>query len=111
MVVDDWPDYEYVSTAQSAVGWCYEALRELGKIPKEQADALIEQAFTAVLAKYPDSRAVDYAAIRLAAISIERGDSTSAAAYYRMFLKSAQPDDPRIQAIKAELEKMEGGQQ
>jgi len=110
-VLDDWPDYEYVSTAQSAIGWCYEALRELGKIPKEQADPLIEQAFTAVLAKYPDSRAVDYAAIRLAAISIERGDSTSAAAYYRMFLKSAQPDDPRIQAIKAELEKLEGGQQ
>ncbi len=94
---------------QAAIGWSYEALVYTGKLTKEQGTPLIEQAYNAVLQNYPDSHAGDYASIKLAEMSIERGDNTAAAGYYRVFLNLASPDNPNIAGVKAKLEKLEGG--
>ena len=109
VVLDDWPDYEHAAVAQAAIGWSYEALVHRGKLTKEQAGPLIEQAYSAVLEKYADSPYADDAAIKLAEMSIERGDNTAAAGYYRVFLDRASPDNPNIAGVKAKLEKLEGG--
>jgi tetratricopeptide (TPR) repeat protein len=107
-VVDDYPDFEYACGAQAGVGWCYELMVKAGKITKEQAEPLIEQAYTNVLARYPDSYIADYAAEQLALMSEERGDKSSAAQYYRIFLEKAHPEDKRIEKVTAKLSELEG---
>ena len=106
-VVDDYADFEYVGGAQCAIGWSYETLRNSGKIPKEQANPIIEQAYTAVLTKYPDCYVANYAAFQLAGMSAEKGDKISAIAYYKKFLELANPQDVRIASAKEILEKLE----
>ena len=106
-MVDDYADFEYVGGAQCAIGWSYETLRNSGKIPKEQANPIIEQAYTAVLTKYPDCYVANYAAFQLAGMSAEKGDKISAIAYYKKFLELANPQDVRIASAKEILEKLE----
>ena len=107
-VVDDYPDFAYVGGAQCAIGWSFEALRNSGKIPKEQANPIIEQAYTAVLTKYPDCYVANYAAFQLAGMSAEKGDKISAIAYYKKFLDLAKPQDVRIARVKETLSRLEG---
>jgi tetratricopeptide (TPR) repeat protein len=106
-VVDDYPDYEKAGGAQCAVGWCYEMLVSTGKIPKEQAEPIIEEAYKAVLTNYPDCPIAHYAARRLGDISIEKGDKAGAIAYYKQFLELASPEHYQLAAIKAKLEQLE----
>jgi tetratricopeptide (TPR) repeat protein len=106
-VVADWPDYKYAGGAQCAIGWSYEVLRDSGKIPKEQANPLIEQAYIAVLTDYPDCYVAHYAAFQLAEMSAEKGDKISAIAYYKKFLELAPPEHSRLAEAKAKLAKME----
>jgi tetratricopeptide (TPR) repeat protein len=107
-VVDDWPGFEYVCGAQAAVGWCYEALRDSGKIPKEQANPIIEQAYAAVLTNFSDCYVADYVTLRLARINLDKGDKVAAAAYYGKFLELVHPEDKRIPVIKGILAELEG---
>jgi tetratricopeptide (TPR) repeat protein len=107
-VVDDYNDYEYVCGAQCAIGWSYEVLRDSGKIPKEQANPIIEQAYTAVLTKYPDCYVANYAAFQLAGMMLEKGDKAGAVVYYKKFLELAKPQDVRIASVKETLSRLEG---
>jgi len=82
------------------------------RYPKEQANAIIEEAYTAVLANFSDCYVADYATLRLVRINLDKGDKVAATAYCRKFLELAHPEDKRIPAIKgilAELERFDTG--
>jgi tetratricopeptide (TPR) repeat protein len=107
-VVDEYPGFEYVCGAQAGVGWCYEAILKAGAIPKEQADPIIEQAYTKVLTNYPDCYVADYVAYQLAEMSVAKGDKIAAAGYYRIFLERTNPKNNRTEFVKAKLAELEG---
>ncbi len=106
-IVDNYPDYKNICNAQAAIGWCYEALARSENWPKEAALPLIEEAYKAVLDNYPNGNMVYYAAYRLGELSIEKGDKAGAITYYRKFLEKANPQDTRIEAVKAKIASLE----
>jgi TolA-binding protein len=106
-IVDNYPDFENICNAQAAVGWCYEAIAREENWPKEAVLPLIEEAYKAVLDKYPNGNMVYYAAYRLAELSVEKGDKASAITYYRKFLEKAHPQDTRIETVKAKIASLE----
>jgi len=107
-VVNDWPDFKYAGGAQCAVGWCYEELRNEGKAPKETVNPLIEEAYKEVINKYPDCYIANYAALRLAELSAEKGDKANAITYYKKFLELTKPGNCQIDTVKAKLAELEG---
>jgi len=107
-VVDNWPDYQYAWSAQCLVGSCYKRLRDLGKLPESVANPKIEQAYKAVLEKYPDSAAVPSASLKLGHLNLEMSRNIDAAQYFELFLATANPNDPRIKSVEARLEELKG---
>jgi tetratricopeptide (TPR) repeat protein len=107
-VVDNWPEFEYACGAQAGVGWCYEALRSTGAIPKEQADPIIEQIYISVLDNYPNCYISHYAAFQLAEMNAEKGNKVNAITYYRKFLELAKPGNSRTEEVKIKLAKLGG---
>jgi TolA-binding protein len=105
--IENGPMFQYTWNAQAAIGWCYEALARSEKWPKEAALPLIEEAYKAVLDKYPNGNMAYYAAYRLGELSIEKGDKAGAITYYRKYLEKAHPQDTRIETIKAKLTTLE----
>ena len=105
--------------AQAAIGWSYEAvapaiprrLVHTGKLTKQQAGPLIEQAYSAVLEKYADSEFADDAAFKLAELNEQRGDVVAAAGYYRIFLELADANDQRAAIAQKRAAVLEGGSQ
>jgi tetratricopeptide (TPR) repeat protein len=108
-VVDDWPDYQYAWSAQCLIGECYEKLRDSGCISKTEAEPKIEQAYQAVIEKYPDCSLVGHACLKLGDMYLQKGEREKAAACFELFLSKAHPDDPRRGMVKGRLEKL-GGQ-
>jgi TolA-binding protein len=106
-VVDNYPDYENVCACQAAIGWSYEALIGRENWPKEAVEPLIEEAYKAVLDKYPDCYMAHYAAYRLAEMSVEKGNKSDAITYYKKFLELAKQGDGRIEKVKAALISLE----
>jgi hypothetical protein len=99
-------------------------LRDEGGVPKEGVNPLIEQAYKAILANYPNCYAVNEVSYRLAGLMLEKGDKANAIMYYQKFLDSAKPpqygsaqcsasqkQDGRIEIVKAKLTELtaEGG--
>jgi tetratricopeptide (TPR) repeat protein len=107
-VVDNYPDFEHICAAKAAIGWCYEILRNDGKLTKEEINPFIEQVYMDVLEEYPDCYVGDYVAYRLGELNLEKGDTVNAALYYRKFLELARPSDMRIEDVNEKLEKLEG---
>jgi TolA-binding protein len=99
-VVDDYPQYEFVWSAQSWLGDCYEKLRDTGADPK--AEAKMEQAFKAVIEKYPDCPSVEHACLKLAELGFSRKRPVEAAMYLELFLQTS-PDDPRVPKVLYDL--------
>ncbi len=93
-VVDDWPDYQYACNAQCIIGECYEKLRDSGALPQSEANPLIEQAYQAVIEKYPDCSLAGHAHLKLSKLSSEMGQLVDAAEYYELFLENY-PQDTR----------------
>ena len=122
--MDNSPDFEYACGIEAAIGWCYEKLRDEGGVPKEEINPLIEQAFIAVVANSSGCYATNEVAYRLAGMMLEKGDKVSAVKYYRKFLdtakpfradsgapprlRSRQPQDSRIETVKAKIAELEG---
>jgi len=107
-IVNDYPDFENADAAQCAVGWCYEAMRNAGKISKEEANPLIERAYKNVVDKYPYSYTCDIAAYRLGEICVEKGDKANAVIYYNKFIQMARPGDSRTAKVQAIISNLEG---
>jgi tetratricopeptide (TPR) repeat protein len=109
-VVDRWPDYQYAWSAQCLIGECYEKLQSSGKLSASEAEPLIEQAYQAVIEKYPDCSLVEYACLKLGDMYLQKGNQDKAVACFELFLKTAGPADSRIKnTIKMRLERL-GGQ-
>jgi len=107
-VVDNWPDYQYAWSAQYLIGTCYENLKESGGLPESEASLKIEQAYKAVVEKYPDSALAANACLKLSDLNLKRGQRLDAARYLELFLATARPTDPRINSVKARLEQLLG---
>jgi tetratricopeptide (TPR) repeat protein len=107
-VVDNWPDYEFAWHAQYFVGKYYEILRDSGIVSESEANSKIEQAYKAVVEKYPDSESAPSAALKLARMNFESGRRVEAVMYYEIFLAIADPGDTRIKNIKVFLEQLKG---
>ena len=110
-VVDNWPDYQFAWHAQFFVGMYYEKLRNSGRLPELEANPKIEQAYQAVVEKYPDSKSVPYSALKLGHLYFKRGQLVEASLYYELFLAMAEPCDPRIDSIESRLEELKGEEQ
>jgi len=110
-VVDNWPDYQFAWHAQFFVGMYYEKLRNSGRLSESEADPKIEQAYKAVVEKYPDSKSVPYSALKLGYLNLKKGQRVEAAMYYELFLAIADPGDTRIKNVKARLEQLKGEDQ
>jgi tetratricopeptide (TPR) repeat protein len=108
-VVDKWPNYQYAWSAQYLIGECYEKLRNSGGISKAEAEPKIEQAYQAVIERYPECSLVGYACLKLSDMYLQKGSRDEAAACLELFLKTAEPADPLINTIKVRLERL-GGQ-
>jgi len=101
-VVDDWPDYLYAWSAQYLIGNCYEKLRNSGVIPESEANPKIEQAYEAVVEKYPDSGSVNNALLKLGWFNFKKGQWVDAAMYFELFMEKA-PEDQRRTGVLYDL--------
>ncbi|MGB2808813.1 MAG: tetratricopeptide repeat protein [Sedimentisphaerales bacterium] len=107
-VVDNWPDYQYAWSAQYLIGSCYEKLKNLRSLPESEAYPKIEQAYKAVVEKYPDSAMVPSASLKLGYLNLKRDQKIEAAQYFALFLATARPNDPRIESVEIQLEELKG---
>ncbi|MHC4087562.1 MAG: LamG-like jellyroll fold domain-containing protein [Planctomycetota bacterium] len=107
-IVDKWPDYEYAWHAQFFVGKYYEILRDSDSVTESEANPKIEQAYKAVIEKYPDSTSAPQAALKLGDLNFKSGQRAEAIMYYELFLATARPNDTRIKNVKVRLEQMKG---
>jgi len=61
MVVDDWPDYEYVWSALFRIGHIHEVLKKTGLMSKSEANPKIKVIYEQLIEKYPDCKMARYA--------------------------------------------------
>ena len=107
-VVDNWPDYVFAWHAQYFVGMYYEKLRNSGRLSELEANPKIEQAYKAVIEKYPDSPMVPTSSIKLGYMNLKRGQKIEAIQCFALFLATARPNDPRIESVEIQLEELKG---
>ena len=94
-VISDWPDYAFTCIAHYFIGECYEKFKNSGSLPESEADPKIEQAYKALVEKYPDRGLAKPAALKLGRLNFQRGQWLDAAVYFELFLeKSTQNDKP-----------------
>ena len=94
-VVDNWPDYQFAWDAQYFIGYYYEILRNSGSISELEANPKIEEAYQAVVEKYPDSGPAPYVAIKLGRLNFEKEQWSQAVMYFEFFLEKY-PDKFRL---------------
>lgn len=93
-VVEDWPAYEYAWRAQYLVGRYYETLRNKGVMPESEANVRIEEAYRAVVDKYPYSESAPRSALRLGSLCFQRKQWPDATRYLEFFLQKDQGRTP-----------------
>ncbi len=94
-LIRDCPDYAFTWIAHYLMGECYEKLRNSGSLPVSEADPKIEQAYKALVEKYPDRGLAKPAALKLGRLNFQRGQWLDAAMYFELFLeKSTQNEKP-----------------
>ena len=93
-IVDDWPDYKYAWHAQYFIGKYYESLRDSGGIPESEADLKIQQAYQAVVEKYPDSQSAPFAALKLGQINLAKRQWPDVAYYLELFVYQEDGEKP-----------------
>jgi tetratricopeptide (TPR) repeat protein len=85
-VVDNWPSYQFAWDAQFFIGLYYERLRDSGAITASEANPKIEQAYRAVVEKYPNSEPAPHIALKLARENFEKEQWKQAATYFEFYL-------------------------
>jgi len=86
-VVDNWPEYQYAWSAQFLIGQCYARLKESGVLSESEANPKIEEAYSAVIEKYPDCPLADRACLKLGRMNFEKGQWVESAMYFELFLQ------------------------
>jgi len=107
-VVNQWPDYQYAWSAQSLIGECYEKLRESRALSESEANPKIEEAYQKVVENYPDCSLFGHALLGLGQTYEKMGNLYLAAEMYRIFIETADSQDPRLNGAKARLAKLQG---
>jgi tetratricopeptide (TPR) repeat protein len=98
-LIEDYPDFEHACSAQTAMSYCYEKLRDSGGLPKEGVNPILEDTYKAILTNYPGCYATKEVSYRMAGLMLEKGDKTSASTYYKMFLQAANSESERLSTI------------
>ncbi len=86
---------EFAGSMHWLISDCYENLRRVGSVPATEADAVIEWGYQTLFDAYPDSRDVEYAAVRLIEMNLARGRPVTALVYVNWFIDDSAFDDPR----------------
>jgi len=107
-VINKWPDYQYAWSAQCLIGECYEKLRDSGRLSEAEANPNIEHAYQAVIENYPDCSLFGHALLGLAQLYEKMGNLDMAVEMYRIFIETADAEDPRLNGAKARLAKLQG---
>jgi len=88
---------------------CYERLQREGAVSAEEVAPVIEWGYQTLFEEYPNSRDVEYAAIRLIELNLARGKPVSSLYYIHWFLNRSEFDHPqREQIIQQLIAGMEG---
>ena len=82
LLLDNWPDSGHAGQALFLIANCYEKLRNSGSLPELEANPKIEQAYQAVVEKYPDSPVIREASIKLGWLNFKGGDFETAEKYF-----------------------------
>jgi tetratricopeptide (TPR) repeat protein len=98
-VVDQWPDYKYAWSAQGMIGPCYEKLRDVGKVPKLETDSRIEQAYEALVSRYPDCSMAQGAYLKLGRQYVAKGQWDRAVEVYGLYLNRYPQDKAWSKAL------------
>jgi len=85
-IVDNWPEYKFAWHAQYFVGMYYERLLRVGGITESEANSKVEEAYRAVVEKYPDSNSAPVAALKLGQINLARRQWPDVAYYLELFV-------------------------
>jgi len=101
-VTDKWPEYQYAWSAQYMVAECYKDLIKSGQLQESEAEAKIEQAYKAVIEKYPDCSLVGYACLKVGWRNFDKGRWATAAEYFELLLEK-HPNDNQRQNILYKL--------
>jgi tetratricopeptide (TPR) repeat protein len=107
-VVNEWPKYQYAWSAQCLIGECYEKLRDSGALSESETNPKIEHAYQAVIENYGDCCLFGHSCLKLAQLYEKIGKLYLAAEMYRVFVETADTEDPRLNAVNARLEKLQG---
>ena len=95
-IVDNWPEYEFAWHAQYFVGMYYERLLRAGGITESEAAPKIEQAYTAVVENYPESKSAPVAALKLGQINLARRQWPDVAYYLELFVIKEDGEAPHF---------------
>jgi TolA-binding protein len=95
--VDKWPNYQFGWSAYCLIGECYEKLLDSNAITREAAEPNIEQAYKAVIEKYPDCSLAGHCRIKLGWHNFRKQNWKEAADYFESYLNSVDKpeNDPR----------------
>jgi len=85
-VVDNWPDYQFAWNAQFFIGFYYEILRNSGSISESEANPKIEEAYQAVVEKYPYSEPAGHVALKLGWMYFKEEQWHQAIKYFEFFI-------------------------
>lgn len=107
-VVNEWPKYQYAWSAQCLIGECYEKLRDSGSLSESEANRKIEEAYQKVVENYGDCCLFGHSCLQLAQLYERMANLYLAAEMYGIFIEIADAQDPRLNSVKARLEKLQG---
>jgi TolA-binding protein len=86
-VIDDYPKYEYVWSAQWYISECYEQMKNSAALPEPEAIAQMELAYQKIIENYPASPLFGHACLALANLDFSRNKPAEAASHLEMFLE------------------------
>ncbi|HOL32556.1 MAG TPA: hypothetical protein PK052_11310 [Anaerohalosphaeraceae bacterium] len=93
--LDLFPNHPHAGSTCRMIADCYVKLKAEGVVDPNEADPVIEWGYKTLFDQYPDSRDVEYAAIRLIEINLARGKPVTAAVYINWLLDHTASGDPR----------------
>jgi TolA-binding protein len=85
-IVNNWPEYEHACQAQFLLGNYYERLVQAGLIPESETNPIIEEAYKALIEKYPNCDKVKNVSMKLAEMNFKKEQWDKAAVYYEILL-------------------------
>jgi TolA-binding protein len=93
------PNHEFAGNMHWLISDSYEKLKAAGDVNATDANAVIEWGYQTLFDNYPDCSIIDYAAMRLSQINMDKGKQTAACGYYCWLVMNADGDTKRMDFI------------